>query len=116
MKRERRYDIELLRILAMLSIVMGHCFAIYGVWETPLSLDRSPESFVYRGVNPLLIYWALPIFTAISGYLVGYRGVFTSSSFNYKAFVWKKAKRLYFQQFFLVSYMHSFFIGKFSMI
>ena len=96
MKRERRYDIELLRIFAMLSIVMGHCFAIYGVWETSLSLDRSTESFVYRGVNPLLIYWALPIFTAISGYLIGYRGVFTSGSFNYKAFIWKKAKRLYF--------------------
>lgn len=96
MKSERRYDIELLRILAMLSIVMGHCFAIYGVWKTPLSLDRATESFVYQGVNPLLIYWALPIFTAISGYLIGYRGVFTSSSFNYKAFVWKKTKRLYF--------------------
>ena len=96
MKRERRYDIELLRILAMLSIVMGHCFAIYGVWTTPLSLERSPEYSLYCGVNPILIYWALPIFTAISGYLIGYRGVFASNSFNYKAFIWKKTKRLYF--------------------
>lgn len=80
----------------MLSIVMGHCFAIYGVWETPLNLEQSTEHIIYYSVNPILIYWALPIFTAISGYLIGYRGVFTSSSFNYKAFVWKKAKRLYF--------------------
>lgn len=96
MKSERRYDIELLRILAMLSIVMGHCFAIYGVWETSLSLELSSEYRLYCGVNPILIYWALPIFTAISGYLIGYRGVFASNSFNYKAFVWRKAKRLYF--------------------
>lgn len=96
MKSERRYDIEFLRILAMLSIVMGHCFAIYGSWETSLKLEDSTESLVYRGVHPFLIYWALPIFTAISGYLIGYRGVFTSSSFNYKAFIWKKTKRLYF--------------------
>lgn len=96
MKSERRYDIELLRILAMLSIVMGHCFAIYGVWKTSLSLELSSEYRLYCGVNPILIYWALPIFTAISGYLIGYRGVFASNSFNYKAFVWRKAKRLYF--------------------
>lgn len=80
----------------MLSIVMGHCFAIYGVWETPLSLERSTEHILYYSVNPILIYWALPIFTAISGYLIGYRGSFTSSSFNYRAFIWKKTKRLYF--------------------
>ena len=96
MKSERRHDIELLRILAMLSIVMGHCFAIYGVWETSLSLELSYEYRLYCGVNPILIYWALPIFTAISGYLIGYRGVFASNSFNYKVFVCRKAKRLYF--------------------
>mgnify|MGYP001941656158 CR=1 FL=1 len=69
-----RYDIEALRVIAMLCIVSGHCFAVYGVWSTGLQVDNISEVNLYRAVNPLLIYFALPVFTAISGYLIGYRG------------------------------------------
>lgn len=95
MGNNKRYDIEALRILAMLCIVMGHCFAIYGVWVTDLNLEITRESSVYKAINPLLIYYALPIFTSISGYLLGYRSIFSSPSFDYFSFVRKKVKRLY---------------------
>lgn len=96
MGNNTRRDIEALRLLSMLCIVMGHCFAIYGVWQTPLVSSISSEAYLYRAVNPLLTYYALPVFTAISGYLIGYRNVFESSSFSYTLFIWKKIKRLYF--------------------
>lgn len=95
MENNKRYDIEALRILAMLCIVMGHCFAIYGVWVTDLNLENASESSIYQAINPLLIYYALPIFTSISGYLLGYKSIFSSPSFDYFSFIRKKVKRLY---------------------
>ena len=95
MVSNKRYDIEALRILAMLCIVMGHCFAIYGVWVTDLNLENASESSIYHAINPLLIYYALPIFTSISGYLLGYKSIFSSPSFDYFSFIRKKVKRLY---------------------
>lgn len=79
----------------MLCIVTGHCFAVYGVWSTGLQVDNTSEGSLYRAVNPLLIYFALPVFTAISGYLVSYRRSFSMPSFSYSSFFWKKVKRLY---------------------
>lgn len=90
-----RYDIEALRVIAMLCIVSGHCFAVYGVWSTGLQVDNISEVNLYRAVNPLLIYFALPVFTAISGYLIGYRGTFSTPSFSYSSFFLRKVKRLY---------------------
>ncbi|WP_455088386.1 acyltransferase family protein [Porphyromonas endodontalis] len=95
MNIKKRHDIEVIRIIAMFCIVMGHCFAIYGAWQTPLNAKFSSEAHLYQAVNPLLIYYALPIFISISGYLIGYKKTFDSPSFNFTSFVWKKTKRLY---------------------
>ena len=47
MNIKKRYDIEVIRIIAMFCIVMGHCFAIYGTWQTPLNESLSSEAHLY---------------------------------------------------------------------
>ena len=114
MNIKKRYDIEVIRIIAMFCIVMGHCFAIYGTWQTPLNESLSSEAHLYQAVNPLLIYYALPIFISISGYLIGYKKTFNSPSFNFASFVWKKTKRLYIPAvFFSIMYRILFYKGDF---
>lgn len=91
----RRLDIEVLRVLAMFGIVVGHCFAIYGVWNTSLTSLTEHAYLVFKVVNPYLIYYALPIFVGISGYLTGSRQVYEHKCFSYKSFILGKTKRLY---------------------
>lgn len=95
MQQLRRFDIEILRIISMLGIIAGHCFSFYD------ALDSTLRQFVFqgfgicKGVNPILIYFSLPIFTSIAGYLIGMQGLFFNPEFDYKRYVKKKIKRLY---------------------
>lgn len=113
-KIKGRTDIELLRVFAMSSIILGHCFAFYGHWETPLKEIVSNTHFLFRGINPFFIYWALPLFVGISGYLIGYRQIYTKTTFCYKRFMIKKVKRLYlpavlFSFFYIILFYRSIF-------
>ena len=64
-KPERRYDIDLLRVLAMLSIFLFHCarFFNYGDWHVKNNqLDLGMSVFV-----SFLVLWIMPIFFLLSG-------------------------------------------------
>lgn len=95
LEKKRFYDIEFIRLIAMIGIVGGHCFSFYQHLPEPYSGYISESYGVYKALNPLLTYYSLPIFTAIAGYLLGIRGVFDTSSFEYSKFIIKKIKRLY---------------------
>ena len=71
--KERLNEIVFLRFFAVLSIVLGHCFALYSQWSTVLDpLLSSYEKFVFNQATPFLIYGTLPLFVCISGYLFAY--------------------------------------------
>lgn len=64
-KPERRYDIDLLRVLAMLSIFLFHCarFFNYGDWHVKNNqLDLGMSVFV-----SFLVLWIMPLFFLLSG-------------------------------------------------
>lgn len=94
-EKRRFYDIEFIRLIAMIGIVGGHCFSFYQNLPEPYSGSISESYGVYKALNPLLTYYSLPIFTAIAGYLLGIRGVYDSSSFEYGKYIIRKIKRLY---------------------
>lgn len=48
-KEKFRYDLETLRAITMLPIIIGHCFAIYGVWDTALLPVTSVDLLTIHG-------------------------------------------------------------------
>lgn len=60
-------EVVIIRPILILSIVIGHSFAIYsGSWSIPEYIDSIDW---YKYINPLFINFQLPAFVFISGYL-----------------------------------------------
>lgn len=91
----RRLDIDLVRFIAAVCIVLGHCFLMYLDPACQIYDLFSEAPAIYRAVDPFAIYWALPAFVSISGYLAMCNSSLSDSSFNYLSFVKKKVLRLY---------------------
>ena len=88
MKTSLLPEVIIIRPILILSIVIGHSFAIYsGSWSIPEYIDSIDW---YKYINPLFINFQLPAFVFISGYLYEAK--------KYKVFeagfVLKKFKRL----------------------
>lgn len=95
MQGQRLYDVEVLRVISMIGIVGGHCFSFYEHMSDSCRASIYEAYGALIGINPLLTYFSLPVFTAIAGYLLGMRGLFDQSGFSYGTYVIKKVRRLY---------------------
>lgn len=81
-------EIVIIRPILILSIVVGHAFAIYsGAWEAP---EHVVHVSLYEKLNPLFINFQLAAFVFVSGYLFGLK----KNKVNETGFVLQKFKRL----------------------
>ena len=81
-------EIVIIRPILILSIVVGHAFAIYsGAWEAP---EHVVHVSLYENLNPLFINFQLAAFVFVSGYLFGLK----KNKVNETGFVMQKFKRL----------------------
>lgn len=81
-------EIVIIRPILILSIVVGHAFAIYsGAWEAP---EDVVHVNLYEKLNPLFINFQLAAFVFVSGYLFGLK----KNKVNETGFVMQKFKRL----------------------
>lgn len=83
-------DIALMRPILIISIVIGHAFAMFhgtgGSWPLP---DRYETFAGYGWINPIFISFALQAFVFVSGYLFAYK-----KPSNKLEFIQKKIKRI----------------------
>lgn len=89
----RLLNIDWLRPLVVLLIVINHVFAIYsGVWESPWNgIDDNVE--VYKWVQRIAICCSLQLFTFISGYIYGFQ-ISNKGLLSFRQLAQKKTKRL----------------------
>ena len=83
-------DIGIIRAFCIISIVIGHSFAIYSnssYWVLPMNVE---DIEFYKWINPAVINIELQTFVFISGFLFGYQGK-KSNTFS---FLIKKIKRI----------------------
>ncbi|MCY1634890.1 acyltransferase family protein [Marinifilum sp. D737] len=93
MQKKVLTDIAIIRPLCILSIVIGHSFAIYsGVWEKP---GHILDVTFYQWINPFFISFQLQAFVFVSGYLFGYQTITLGRKDDPKKFIAKKFKRIY---------------------
>ena len=68
----RLVNIDFLRPLIILLIVVNHVFAIYaGVWESPWENAENVE--IYKWIQRVAICCSLQLFTFISGYIYAFQ-------------------------------------------
>lgn len=94
--KQRLDEIVFIRPVAILFILIGHCFCIYsGAWDVPKGLVI-PEfvTRLYSGVSPFFIYTSLPLFVLVSGYITAFQEANCKVKIHAKKFIWKKFKRL----------------------
>ena len=73
MKRDHLHEIGIMRAILIVSIVLGHTFAIYSgksaSWYMP---DGLQTVGIYKWLNAIFIAFSLQSFVFISGYLMAY--------------------------------------------
>ena len=73
MKRDHLHEIGIMRAILIVSIVLGHTFAIYSgksaSWYMPYGLQTVG---IYKWLNAIFIAFSLQSFVFISGYLMAY--------------------------------------------
>lgn len=87
-------DIAIMRPILILSIVIGHAFAIFTyskAWPLP---NGCTQIDMLRWVNPVFISVALQAFVFVSGYLFAYKNN-NASRIDILPFVFNKFKRIY---------------------
>ena len=95
----RLLNIDWLRPLAVLLIVVNHVFSVYaGVWESPWAFEDANVD-IYKWIQRLSICCSLQLFTFISGYLYGFQ-LSQRGGGSFRQLVSKKANRLLFPYFF----------------
>lgn len=67
MKRKKNHSIEYLRVLAILSVVVGHSCIIYDYSWTTYVADY--DSYFFRTLKSIINLYQMPLFFAISGFL-----------------------------------------------
>ena len=94
----RLLNIDWLRPIAVILIVVNHVFAIYsGVWEAPWS-GINYDVDVYKWIQRIAICCSLQLFTFISGYIYGSQ-ISNKGTLGLKQLAQKKAKRLLYPYF-----------------
>lgn len=98
-------EIVLMRPICILSILIGHVFAVYsGAWDMPKDLINIP---FYKYFNFIFIAGQLPAFVFISGYLFEYKhDVIYGKSFL--SFFNNKIRRILFPCFVFGQYLVNF--------
>lgn len=88
----RLVNIDFLRPLIILLIVVNHVFAIYaGVWESPWENAENIE--MYEWIQRFAICCSLQLFTFISGYIYAFQ-VKRAGIQSFKQLIFKKTHRL----------------------
>lgn len=88
----RLVNIDFLRPLIILLIVVNHVFAIYaGVWDSPWENAENIE--IYKWIQRVAICCSLQLFTFISGYIYAFQ-VKRAGIQSFKQLILKKAHRL----------------------
>ena len=87
MQRNLLGEVVIIRPVLILSIVIGHAFAIYsGAWIAPEYIEHVKW---YESINPIFINFQLAAFVFISGYLFEFK----KNKVNEPGFVMHKFKR-----------------------
>jgi peptidoglycan/LPS O-acetylase OafA/YrhL len=89
MIQERRYDLDWLRVIAILLLHLFHC-AMPFVAEWDWHLKNKETSYLVLECNYFLSRWRMPILFFISG--IG--TVFVLNQASIKYFIWQRTKRL----------------------
>lgn len=95
-------DIAIIRVILVISIIIGHAFNIYtgsSYWPLP---EGCSENDNLNWVNPIFISFSLQAFVFISGYLFEHKSKFALQ--NKSRFLISKFKRIY-----ITSIIFSFF-------
>lgn len=90
-----KQDISYIRVYAILTLVLWHCFFCpYLCWDL-VEPSRIPVLGIYNAISTLFIPDAsMPLFTFVSGYLFYYLYSEKGKYHDGKKFIWKKTKRL----------------------
>ena len=71
--RERRYDMDWLRVIAMLAVFAFHCSRFFCTEDWHLKVPPAQQSEVLEIVRDLLIgVWNMPLFFLVSGFATWY--------------------------------------------
>lgn|GEM_PF-1864141 len=62
-----RLDTDLIRFVAAVSIVLGHCFLMYLDLACPIYGLFLGAPAIYGAVDSVAVHWALPVFVSILG-------------------------------------------------
>ena len=101
----RLVNIDFLRPLIILLIVVNHVFAIYaGVWDSPWENAENIE--IYKWIQRVAICCSLQLFTFISGYIYAFQ-VKRAGIQSFKQLILKKAHRLLIPYVFFGTYISS---------
>ena len=84
----RRYDLDWLRIIAILIVLIFHVGMFFNDWDWHIKNNNTSDAFGY--VMIWLHYWRLPLLLFISGAGT----IYASAKRNEKQFALERAKRL----------------------
>ncbi len=89
MKKERRYDIDWLRVIAMLAVFLFHCTRLFDTEGWHLK-NVEQSDLVFISMRGLIWPWAMELFFLISGVGTWY----ALKSRRARAYLWERVKRL----------------------
>ena len=78
--KDRRYDIDWLRVIAMLAVFIFHCVRFFDTELFNFPLKNAERSFMVDVLRGSLIWpWVMELFFLLSGFLYSYEKYFTST-------------------------------------
>lgn len=86
-------DIAIMRPILIISIILGHSFAMFGGSASWPLLECVRQIDSYGWITPTLISFALQAFVFVSGYLFAYKNPNSAPAYKSK-FMYSRAKRI----------------------
>lgn len=109
-KSNRIVEMDFLRNLSLLLLVIDHCFAIYsGIWSNPTESSIG----IYYWIGRFSCSFMLPLWVFISGYLWEHSLKMKKSPVSLRTIISKKGKRLLLPAI-VLSVLYSLVIGEFN--
>ena len=90
--KDRLWEVEVLRPLAVLLVVVLHSFTVYwGKWSAP---DGFVDVSAYKWIAATSFSFTMELFVMLSGYIFGYQLIVQGRKFTLSSLIQNKLKRL----------------------